>query len=165
MEAASGKTKLELVVSISDMRVTARPRHVLVTHSLGSCLGLAVFDPVVKVAGLIHCLLPVMPKNKHSNNPYMFVNTGIPAMIKSMFNLKAKKNDLIIKAAGCGRMMNVSNSFDTGANNFEALRRLLEINELRLAASDIGGTVPRTMRLYADTGAVVISSLGKSWEI
>lgn len=165
MEAVREKSRLELVVSISDMRVTARPRHVLVTHSLGSCLGLAAYDPTVRVAGLIHCLLPVMPKFKPGANPYMFVNTGVTAMIKAMFNLKAKKENLILKAAGCGRMMNVANQFDTGANNFEALRRLLEKNELQLTASDTGGTAPRTMRFYADTGVVLISSLGKSWEL
>jgi chemotaxis protein CheD len=156
---------MELIVNISDMRVTGRARDVLVTHSLGSCLGLAAYDPVAKVAGLIHCLLPVMPKNKPRTNPYMFVNTGVAAMMRSMFNHKAEKKNLILKAAGCGRMMNISNKFDTGANNFEALTRLLKINELELAARETGGTKPRTMRLFADTGKVLISSLGETWEL
>jgi len=156
---------MEHIVSISDMRVTGRARDVLVTHSLGSCLGLAAFDPVAKVAGLIHCLLPVMPKNKPRTNPCMFVNTGVTAMIRSMYNRKAQKQHLILKAAGCGRMINISNKFDTGANNFEALCKLLELNELELAAREIGGTKPRTMRLFADTGKVVISSLGQTWEL
>jgi chemotaxis protein CheD len=158
---------MEIVVAISDMRVTNRPGHILVTHSLGSCLGLVVFDPGAGVGGLIHCLLPVAREAREgkSLNPCMYVNTGVPHMIKAMYAKGAKRERLVIKAAGCGRMMNVSNTFDTGAANLAALNKLLVHNDLRLSGSDVGGSIPRTVRLYMDSGRVVISSCGKSWEI
>jgi len=157
---------MEIVVSISDMKVTTRGRDVLVTHALGSCLGLAAFDPVAGVAGLIHCLLPLARNSaKVEANPYMYVNTGVPHMMRAMFHRGAVRENLILKAAGCGRMMGISNQFDTGANNLSALRKLLAVNELCLAAEDVGGTIPRTMRLFADTGRLVISSCGRSWEL
>lgn len=158
---------MELVVSISDMKVTRRGKDILVTHALGSCLGLAAYDPVAGVAGLIHCLLPLARDNGKGllKNPFMYVNTGVAQMMRSLLGKGATKDHLILKAAGCGRMMNISNKFDTGANNLAALRKLLEVNNMRLAAEDVGGTIPRTMRLFADTGKVIISSCGKVWEL
>lgn len=158
---------MDIVVGISDMRVATRSTHILVTHSLGSCLGLVAFDPATGVGGLIHCLLPMAREAREGRtiNPCMYVNTGVPHMIKSMYAKGAKRERLIIKAAGCGRMMNVSNTFDTGAANFAALQKLLDHNHLRLSGSDVGGSIPRTVRFYMDSGRVVISSCGKSWEI
>lgn len=157
---------MEIVVNISDMKVTSRARDVLVTHALGSCLGLAAYDPVAGVAGLIHCLLPLARDAKTPpKNPFMYVNTGIPQMIRAMYGRGATRENLVLKAAGCGRMMHISNQFDTGASNIAALKKLLQINEMRLSAEDVGGTIPRTMRLFADTGRIVITSCGRSWEL
>jgi len=158
---------VEIVVAISDMRVTNRAGHILVTHSLGSCLGLVAYDPAACVGGLIHCLLPVAREAREGKtlNPCMYVNTGVPHMIKAMYAKGAKRERLIIKAAGCGRMMNVSNTFDTGAANFAALNKLLALNDFALSNSDVGGSIPRTIRLYMDTGRVMVSSCGKNWEI
>ncbi|EKO39387.1 MAG: chemotaxis protein (stimulates methylation of MCP protein) [Solidesulfovibrio magneticus str. Maddingley MBC34] len=157
---------MEIVVNISDMKVTNRARDILVTHALGSCLGLAAYDPVAGVAGLIHCLLPLARDNKVPvKNPFMYVNTGIPQMIRTMYGRGATRENLVLKAAGCGRMMHISNQFDTGASNIAALKKLLQVNEMRLSAEDVGGTIPRTMRLFADTGRIVISSCGRSWEL
>ena len=157
---------MEIVVNISDMKVTNRARDVLVTHALGSCLGLAAYDPVAGVAGLIHCLLPLSRDGKvPAKNPFMYVNTGIPQMIRAMYGRGATRENLVLKAAGCGRMMHISNQFDTGASNIAALKKLLQVNEMRLSAEDVGGTIPRTMRLFVDTGRIVISSCGRSWEL
>lgn len=158
---------MEITVSISDMKVTTRARDVLVTHALGSCLGLAAYDPVAGVAGLIHCLLPVARESSKGpvKNPFMYVNLGVPQMMRAMFNRGATRENLVLRAAGCGRMMHISNQFDTGANNFAALKKLLQVNGMHLAAEDVGGTIPRTMRVFADTGRVVISSCGRSWEL
>lgn len=158
---------MEIVVSISDMKVTNRSKDILVTHALGSCLGLAAYDPVARVAGLIHCLLPVSRDGVRGvvKNPFMYVNTGVPQMMRALFHRGASRENLILKAAGCGRMMHISNQFDTGATNLGALRKLLQVNEMRLTAEDVGGTIPRTMRLFADTGKLLISSCGRSWEL
>lgn len=120
---------MEIVVSISDMKVTNRSRDVLVTHALGSCLGLAAYDPVAGVAGLIHCLLPLAREARGPmKNPFMYVNTGVPQMIRAMYSRGATRERLVLKAAGCGRMMHISNQFDTGSSNFAALEKLLQIN-------------------------------------
>ncbi|NCC23882.1 MAG: chemotaxis protein CheD [Deltaproteobacteria bacterium] len=147
------------VVHISDMKISKNPRDVLVTHSLGSCLGLAAYDPEVRVGALIHCLLPNHSGNpKARENPYMFVSSGVPAMIRKMYDYGAEKQRIILKAAGCGRMLNITNQFDTGEKNFSTLLKLLEVNDMPLAARDVGGSRPRTVVLHLENGRVVIRS-------
>lgn len=157
---------MRIDVHISDMKVSRKPGVILVTHSLGSCLGLACYDPQARVAGLIHCLLPrPMNKAKAELNPHMFVTTGVPAMIRSMYAQGAARERLVLKAAGCGRMLNVLNQFNTGERNQEALEQLLEFNEMTLLAGDLGGSNPKTMHVHVETGLVLIRSRGKEYQL
>lgn len=157
---------MRIDVHISDMKVSRKPGVILATHSLGSCLGLTIYDPVARVAGLIHCLLPKpMNKEKAELNPFMFVTTGVPAMIRSMYAQGAARERLVFKAAGCGRMLNVLNQFNTGERNQEALLQLLEFNDMSLAAGDLGGSNPKTVHMHVDTGLVLIRSRGKEYPL
>lgn len=155
------------VVSISAMEVSRSPADVLVTYSLGSCIGVTAYDPQTRVGGLIHCLLPhggVSPE-KAAANPHMFVNTGVVDMIKTLLKIGASRERLIIKAAGGAKMMRVNNMFDVGARNAAAVQKLLQYNKMRISGSDFGGSIPRTMYLYMDTGRVVIKSMRTEREI
>jgi chemotaxis protein CheD len=154
-------------VSISDMKFSTKPEDVLVTHSLGSCVGVAAYDPQTRVGGLIHCLLPQMRggSGKDITNPYMYVSSGVPTMIRMLLTKGAKRDRLILKAAGGGHMMTSNRLFDVGQQNSDFLHRLLAHNHIRLQAKDFGGTLPRTMYFYLDTGRVMVKSLGKEWEL
>ena len=67
------------------MRLSASRGDVIVTHALGSCLGVAVHDPVTAVGGLAHVMMPQgnMNPEKAQANPFMFVDTGIPAFFQA----------------------------------------------------------------------------------
>lgn len=151
-----------LVVNISDMKLSSRAEDVIVTYSLGSCLGVTAYDPENGIGGMVHCLLPTASsaRNKARNNPFMFVNTGVAMMVRQLMDKGASKSHLVFKAAGGANMRN-DNLFNTGARNFEALERLLERNSVTLAAHDVGGTIPRTMFLHLNDGRVVVRSLGE----
>ena len=153
-----------VIIGISDMKISRKRRDLLITHSLGSCLGLTAFDPNAGVGGLIHCLLP-RASRPDVPNPFMFVNLGVPQMIRKMVKLGCAREYLIFKAAGCGRMMNMLSQFDTGAQNQAVLEALFEKNGVKLAAIDTGGSIPRTMSLDMGSGRVNITSQGKEWEI
>ncbi len=156
--------KIRITVGISDMQITRKPGAMIITHSLGSCLGLSAWDPSAGVGGLIHCLLP-KSSSQDVKNPYMYVNVGVPMMIRKMVSMGCTKGGLIFKAAGCGRMLHIKNQFDTGAHNLAMLEALFSKNGVSIAAKDVGGAIPRTMSLHMDTGKVVISSQGKEWEL
>ena len=51
-------------VGISEMAVSTNKQDVLVTYSLGSCVGVSFFDPVNNVGALIHCMLPTAIKDQ-----------------------------------------------------------------------------------------------------
>ena len=147
------------VVEVGDMKVGTEG-DVVVTHALGSCLGLMVYDPVVKVGGLLHAMLPVSKINRQKAeiNPYMFVDTGVPGLFKEVYNLGGKKSRLVVKAAGCGSPMGKNEMFKIGERNHTVLKKLLWKNNILLKAEDVGGTISRTVHFYISTGRATIKS-------
>jgi len=94
----------------------------------------------------------------------MFVNTGVAMMVRQLMDKGAEKNRLVFKAAGGANMRN-DTLFNTGLRNFEALEKLLLRNNVSLTSKQVGGTIPRTMFLYLDTGRVVVRSFGKETDL
>ena len=154
------------VVVVSDMK-TGRDGDFLITHALGSCLGLAVYDPVAKVGGLLHAMLPLSKINREKAraNPYMFVDTGVPVVFKTLYDMGAQKGRLIVKAAGCGNPLGKNEMFKIGERNYTLLKKLLWKNNVLLEAEDVGGTKSRTVRFDVSTGQVTISSAGTESEL
>ena len=155
-----------IIVSISDMKLSKRPDDVIVTYSLGSCLGVTAYDPKTRVGGMVHCLLPTAFNSRHKaqEKPFMFVNTGVVRMVRELVAQGADKGRLVFKAAG-GANMRGDVLFNTGLRNYEALSKLMEHNRITLAGEDVGGTVPRTLFLHLATGRVVVRSLGEEKEL
>jgi chemotaxis protein CheD len=149
------------IVLVGDMK-TGRHGDTLVTHALGSCLGLMVFDPAARVGGLLHAMLPLSSINpqKAQANPAMFVDTGVPMLFKSLYDLGAVKARLVVKAAGCGNPMGQSEVFKIGERNYTVLKKLLWKNNILLEAEDVGGSASRTIHFDVSSGQVLLSSNG-----
>lgn len=154
------------VISVGDMK-TGQKGDILVTHALGSCLGLMVYDPYAKVGGMLHAMLPLSKINpqKASANPYMFVDTGVPELFKSVYDLGGQKNRLVVKAAGCGKPLGNNEMFKIGERNYTVLKKLLWKNNLLLESENVGGTASRTVHFDINTGRIVISSNSMKWEL
>lgn len=157
---------MKYVVAVGDMKI-GRDDDTIVTHALGSCLGLMVYDPVAKVGGLLHAMLPLSKINpdKAKANPYMFVDTGVPALFKALYGMGGQKTRMIIKAAGCGNPLGKNEMFKIGERNYTVLKKLLWKNNILLEAEDVGGTASRTVYFDMATGQTVISSGGKKTEL
>ncbi len=154
------------VVYVGDMK-TGEEEDVLVTHALGSCLGLMVYDPVARVGGLLHAMLPLSSINpqKARANPYMFVDTGVPMLFKTLYGLGGQKSRLVVKAAGCGKPLGNDEMFKIGERNYTVLKKLLWKNNVLLEAEDVGGTASRTVHFELSTGRTTISSGGGKTDI
>jgi chemotaxis protein CheD len=152
---------MNLTVLVGDMK-TGRTGDMLVTHALGSCLGLMVFDPVAKVGGLLHAMLPLSSINpeKARDNPAMFVDTGVPLLFKTLYEMGAVKERLTVKAAGCGNPMGKNEIFKIGERNHTVLKKLLWKNNILLKAENVGGTTSRTVHFEVATGVVLLSCNG-----
>lgn len=134
----------------------------IVTYSLGSCLGITIYDPLKKIGGLLHLMLPEshIDAVKAQTMPYMFVDTGVPRLFHAAYNLGADRARLIVKVAGGAQMLDEKNIFNIGARNAEAFKRLLAQQNLVIHASDTGGLASRTIRLDLNNGNVTVKSPG-----
>lgn len=154
---------MKIIVGISDMKVSNRPGDELITYSLGSCIGLVIWDPLVKAGGLLHYMLPEskLDKERAMRKPYMFGDTGIPSLFKALYELGASKNRLIVKAVGGSQLLDSSGIFNIGTRNYAIMRKLFERNKVAIVKEDIGGTVNRTISLDVSTGRVWLKVSGR----
>ncbi len=153
------------VVGVGDC-LTARGGR-LVTHALGSCLGLTAWDCRLKIGGLLHAMLPLARINpeKAAQNPAMFVETGVPALFQALITMGSRKADLVIKSAGCANPLESGGMFRVGERNLAVLGRLMDKNGLKPQAADVGGTRSRTMHFDVQTGRVFLSNGPQRWEL
>ncbi|MGD8666467.1 MAG: chemotaxis protein CheD [Desulfobacterales bacterium] len=154
---------MKCVVPIGDMKIACSPDR-LVTDALGSCLCLTVVDPISGIGGLLQAMLPLSKVNlkKAETNPFMFVDTGIPALFAQLAAQEnvSPKHNWLVKAIGCGNLMGHKAVFKIGERNYRVLRKRLSEIEIRLKAEDIGGTVSRTVCLDLAMGQTIVCSNG-----
>ncbi len=152
-----------VVVGVGDLAVSNKGDDILITYSLGSCIGVLVFDPVARVGGLLHYMLPEssIDPEKAKKNPAMFGDTGIPLLFKSCYNLGATKANMIVKIAGGGQILDENGVFNIGKRNYMVLKKLFWRNNVRIAAEHIGGTVNRTVRLEMGSGKMFLKVSGE----
>ena len=154
---------MKVIVGVSDMKVSNNPNETLITYSLGSCIGLVVYDPRVKVAGILHYMLPEssLDNEKARKNPYMFANTGIPSLFKAAYALGAKKQHMSVTVVGGAQILDQKGFFNIGKRNHMALRKLLFKNNVIIGKEDVGGNSNRTIRIEVGTGDTFLKTSGK----
>jgi chemotaxis protein CheD len=154
--------KKTLVVGVADMAASNDPSADLITYSLGSCLGITLYDPSTKVGGLLHVMLPDsgIDAAKAASAPYMFVDTGIPRLFQAVCNLGGDRRRVIIKVAGGAQFLDAAGVFNIGERNQRALNELLARNGYSIQAREVGGVCSRTIRLDMSTGKLGIRSPG-----
>ena len=156
----------ELVVGISDLKVSSNPADSMITYALGSCIAVAVYDPAAKVGGLLHYMLPdsTLDAARAKDTPAMFADTGIPLLFKSCYKMGADKKRMVVKVAGGASILDESNFFRIGQKNIMAMRKLFWSNNVLIDAEDTGKNVNRTVRLDMSTGKVTIKRAGSQPE-
>jgi chemotaxis protein CheD len=157
---------MEIVVGVGDMKVSNDPQIILATYSLGSCIGLTIFDPISKVGGILHYMLPEAKIDavKAKKNPYMFGDTGIPLLFKESYKLGANKNRLKVKVVGGAQILDQNGLFNIGKRNYLILRKLFWKNNVMIDFEDVGGNVNRTLKLEINSGNTIlkVSGVGSS---
>jgi len=153
-----------LVVGVADMVVSNDSSAELITYSLGSCLGITVYDPLKKIGGLLHIMLPdsTIDALKAQTHPFMFVDTGVPKLFQSLFNLGAERHRLIAKVAGGAQLMDQQGIFNIGERNYKAFSAMLARNNILIQGMDVGGLSSRTLRMDLTTGKVTIKTPGNN---
>jgi chemotaxis protein CheD len=155
--------KVNLVVGVGDMLTSNDAAAILVTYSLGSCVGVTAYDPVAKVGGLLHAMLPdsTINTDRATARPYMFVDTGLPALFHAIYALGGLKPRLVIKLAGGAELLDEKRVFNIGNRNVDTVLSMLARNSVKLVAQDTGGRQSRTVRLNLSNGNVTLDMPGK----
>ena len=154
-----------ITVGVGDLKISNNPKDVIITHALGSCIGITVYDPEVKVGGMLHYMLPesTLDRDKAKKAPFMFADTGIPILFRSCYKLGAIKRRMIVKVAGGSSIMDDSGFFNIGKRNYAALRKILWRNNVLIKSEDIGGSGNRTVRLFLSDGRVEVKKSIKGY--
>lgn len=154
---------MKIIVGVSDMKVSNSPEEVLITYSLGSCIGVLVYDPVVKVGGLLHYMLPdsELDKEKAAKNPHMFGDTGIPSLFKATYALGAKKHRMKVVVVGGAQILDQKGFFNIGKRNHMILRKMFFKNNVMVNHEEVGGNVNRTIRIEIGSGDIYLKTSGK----
>ena len=147
-----------ITVGVGDLQVSRDPNSVLVTYGLGSCIAVLAHDPIRRIAGMVHYMLPLasLTPEKSRERPAMFGDTGVPLLFKRMAELSSNKADLVVKVVGGASIQDQNHTFEIGKRNYVILRKLLWSAGLAIRAESVGGNVARTARLFVGDGRATV---------
>ncbi len=155
--------EVRTTVGIADMKML-QGQGELITYALGSCIGICLYDPGLKLGALIHIMLP-LNMEAGRKNPMKYADTGITETLKAMTAKGAMKSRITAKIAGGAKMFEISGGNSSlgniGQRNIESVRLVLRREGIRLLAEDVGGAVARTLSFFPATGQGRIRSYGK----
>jgi chemotaxis protein CheD len=151
-----------ITVGMADCQVSGNADTQLITHALGSCIGVAIHDPRAKVAGLLHFMLPdsKLNQDRGKEKPYMFADTGIPCLFHEAYAHGADKRHLIVRLVGGAQVLDPNGVFNIGKRNHIACRRILWAAGVLIHGEEVGGNISRTVRLEVASGRLLWSSAG-----
>jgi len=154
--------KTRVTIDISDAKVSNDPSDVLVTYSLGSCIGVCLYDPATRIGGMLHYQLPSskMDTDRARRSPFMFADTGMAILLKKLISMGASKKRMDVRLAGGAAMATGPQGFDIGKRNYLAVRKVLWSNGMFINAEDVGGSAARNLYLHMDEGLVTVRSNG-----
>lgn len=151
-------------VGMADLKIAKAP-DTLITLGLGSCIGLTLYDPTIKLGGMVHYMLPDSTKLKNNQNIAKFGDTGIKELYRQMVAKGASPKRMVAKIAGGAKMFEVSglsNVGNVGERNAEAAKLILKELRIPLVAEDTGLNYGRTVELRCEDGSFFIKAVGKT---
>lgn len=158
----SRRTTPRFVVGIGEAAIETGPAGVIVTHALGSCIAVCIYDPVSGVGGLLHYLLPDSRINaaRARTQPLAFADTGIPLFFQIAYARGLQKGSCLVKLVGGAEVTGdgAKASLGIGKRNALAARNLLWRNGVLVKGEALGGTDARTVTLHLEDGRLEISN-------
>ncbi len=154
---------MEILVGIGEFRVSKAG--VLKTIGLGSCIGLAIYDPFIKAGGLAHVMLPRSPNGTARSAKY--ADHAVEMMVEALERLGCERDRMVAKIAGGAQIFKhmTLDSLRIGDRNVEAVKETLSKSGIRIVAEDVGGKVGRSIYFYVDSGRMLVkySNGGELW--
>ena len=152
----------KITIGIADMKM-AKGEGMLVTYALGSCIGICLHDPAIKLGALVHIMLP-LNMEAGRKNPMKYADTGIKETLKQMEAKGASRARITAKIAGGAKMFEDSGGSlgNIGARNIESVKMNLKKEGVRLLKEDVGGSVARTLLFDVNSGLGCVRCYGRA---
>ncbi len=152
--------KTRIIVGVSDAKISSNPTDVIATYSLGSCIGVCLYDSATHIGGMLHYQLPDSKQDpeRAKTKPLMFADTGMKILVEKLVSMGAMKKRMQVKIAGGAAMETGPKGFDIGKRNHLALRKIMWKNGMFIDAEDVGGITPRNMYMNIANGAITVRS-------
>ena len=139
-----------------------RNQGTLITYALGSCIGITLYDPVIKLGGLLHIMLP-KAGDQGAATPFKFADTGIREMIRKMAAYGGMSRRYVCKIAGGAQMFQMTGPIgNIGERNIASVRSELAAQQIRIQGEDVGKNYARTMLMDVGTGTVRVRTMGRN---
>lgn len=154
-------------VGIAELKTVVAPVSIITT-GLGSCVGVCIWDPISKLGGLVHVMLPDSTTSKAVQNKAKYADTGVLLLIEEILKLGASRSRMVAKIAGGAQMFSFpgqSNIMKIGERNTAAVKKALQENKIRLLAEDTGGNFGRTIEFFPENGDLLIKTINKGQKI
>ena len=149
------------MVGIGALKIVTAPEKLRTV--LGSCVGIVIFDPQVKTAGLAHSILP--QGSEEIEELGKFADQAVDNLVIRLVAMGAQKNRLRAKLVGGAAMFAGESGGRLGDRNVEAAQRRLQAHDISIMAEAVGGTKGRKVLVDPDTGNVEVAIIGTEPEI
>jgi chemotaxis protein CheD len=158
--ASNSPFQQRVVIGVGDLAVSNDPAVTLSTYALGSCVAVVGYDPLIRVGGILHLMLPdskIAPA-RAVGQPGMFANTGLPLLFKSLQGLRADLTRLRLFVAGGANVLAGADAFRIGERNINATREYLSVIGFEFSHAAVGGSINRTIHLQNATGLLTLKT-------
>jgi chemotaxis protein CheD len=152
----------DIRVKVADFAVATTG--MISTIGLGSCVAIVLYDPVAKVGGLAHVLLPNEAMSRDRSNPAKFPTTAVPLVLNEMRRLGANQERVRAKIVGGASMFGnlmPAGGINIGERNISSVREVLASVKVPIVAEDTGSDYGRSVFLHVCDGRVEVRSLRK----
>ncbi len=151
-------------VNFCELKISQNPAETLVAFSIGSGIVVSIYDRITRTGGMLSFVLPessTMSPEKAQRHPYMFADTGLPALFEAFLDIGAKTENIKIVIAGGAHIMDQKAEFNIGLKNHQAVSAFFMNKNLSIDHEDIGGISRRTLSLDIATGCNIIQTIGQ----
>ncbi len=151
----------KITIGIADMKM-AKDSGMLITYALGSCIGICLYDQRIKLAAMVHIMLPLNMEPGRKNT-FKYADTGLRETLRLMESKGASRARITAKIAGGAKMFELSggNLGNIGQRNIESVHLNLKKEGIQLLKEDVGGSVARTLLFDPATGLGCVRCYGR----
>ncbi|MBN1189018.1 MAG: chemotaxis protein CheD [Dehalococcoidales bacterium] len=152
-------------VGIGELAISNDANQVLKCIGIGSCIALCAYDPVARIGGIAHMLLPCCRNMEEISSPVKYIDNGVPFMLNKMVKKGATRSNMILKIAGGAKMLAIPGSnpnLDIGQKNIAGIKAALSRENIAICGADLGGSNGRTIELFIVNGKVTVKAVNGS---